>query len=59
MVQFMEENMILPANFQYQDTEFSDTEVEALMEYFRMPTYEDLKSLLAGMKNSSVAKGSQ
>ena len=59
MVQFMDENLILPANFQYQDTEFSDTEVEALMDYFRMPTYDDLKSLLAGMKNSSVAKGSQ
>ena len=55
----MDENLILPANFQYQDTEFSDTEVEALMDYFRMPTYDDLKSLLAGMKNSSVAKGSQ
>ena len=59
MVQFMDENLILPANFQYQDTELSDTEVEALMDYFRMPTYDDLKSLLAGMKNSSVAKGSQ
>ena len=55
----MDENLILPANFQYQDTEFSDTEIESLMDYFRMPTYDDLKSLLAGMKNSSVAKGSQ
>ena len=55
----MEQNMILPPNFHYQDAEFSDMEIEALMQYFRMSTYENLKSLLAGMKNSSVAKGSE
>jgi hypothetical protein len=59
MAQFMEQNMILPPNFHYQDAEFSDMEIEALMQYFRMSTYENLKSLLAGMKNSSVAKGSE
>jgi hypothetical protein len=33
----------------YRDPDFSDTEVEGMMNYFRLETYEKLLSLLGGI----------
>lgn len=37
----------------YEDADFSDIEIEALMQYFRVGTYEGLKALLAAMRKSN------
>jgi hypothetical protein len=49
-------NVIVPEHAKYADAEFSDIEIEALMEYFRVSTYERLVSVLSAMKNSTLAK---
>jgi hypothetical protein len=38
----------------YEDADFSDTEMEALMQYFRVGTYQGLKTLLAAMRKSNL-----
>ena len=38
----------------YGDADFSDIEIEALMQYFRVGTYEGLKTLLAAMRKSNL-----
>lgn len=55
MTQIMKnQTLILPERAIYEDADFSDIEIEALMQYFRMATYEGLKSLLAAMKKSNL-----
>ena len=43
-------------NARYADAEFSDIEVEALMDYFMVSTYDDLKAILAAMKRINTAR---
>ena len=44
---------VMPAgHVKYADREFSDTEVEALMGYFRLTTYKALRSVLGFMRKS-------
>jgi hypothetical protein len=38
----------------YEDADFSDIEIEALMQYLRVGTYKSLQSLLAAMKKSNL-----
>jgi hypothetical protein len=44
--------LVEPENAKYQDSEFSDIEIEAFMAYFKVQTYDRLKSLLRAMKNA-------
>jgi hypothetical protein len=45
---------IQPEYAKYEDSEFSDREIEAFMKYFRVRTYEALKSIIAAMKRSGL-----
>jgi hypothetical protein len=45
---------IHPEHAKYEDSEFSDKEIEAFMRYFRVRTYEALKSIIATMKRSGL-----
>lgn len=44
---------VAPARAIYDDAEFSDIEIDTLMQYFRVSTYQGLKSVLAAMKKST------
>ena len=44
--------MIEPKHAKYQDSEFSDSEIEAFMAYFKVHTYDRLKSVLRAMTNA-------
>jgi hypothetical protein len=44
--------VIQPQHARYQDSEFSDTEIEAFMAYFKVQTYDRLKAVIRGMKNA-------
>ena len=48
------QTQVLPERAIYEDADFSDIEVKALMHYFRVATYEGLKSLLAAMRKSNL-----
>ena len=41
-------------NSNYSDSEFSDVEVEAFMEYFKVGTYGRLKAIIATLKKSHL-----
>jgi hypothetical protein len=43
--------IIEPEHAKYEDSEFSDTEIEAFMVYFKVNTYDRLKLVLLAMKN--------
>lgn len=45
---------IQPEHAKYEDSEFSDKEIEAFMEYFRVRTYETVRSIIARMKRSGL-----
>ena len=45
---------IRPEHAKYEDSEFSDKEIEAFMQYFRVWTYEALKSIILTMKRSGL-----
>jgi hypothetical protein len=48
MVQILEKiHVIRPDYAKYQDSEFSDTEIEAFMSYFKVAKYGRLKTILA------------
>ena len=51
MTKYLRQLVIEPEHARYQDSEFSDTEIEAFMAYFKVQTYDRLKSVLVAMKN--------
>jgi hypothetical protein len=43
--------IIEPGRVKYRDSEYSDIEIEAFMAYFKVQTYDRLRSILRAMTN--------
>jgi hypothetical protein len=58
MAQLLRNQGLTPqASAKYQNVEFSDLEVEVMLEYFNVSTREELKSLLEVKRNSFAMTG--